>query len=266
MYSPGGTYTVPPPRAWQASMAACTGPVAFWARTPVAPWSRTLQASARGAPVGGAGAAAPATLTTTQTRRAVTAVLMTREPPLTRCGDPPAVDLLLGLIAHLASVPAPHSPLQDLAGVASERATSTRTLSPFSTAGGRAGLSGAPPASSRRKTAQRRFSPPEGREADHSSRGRIRGTWLPRCHSSRRETPGTRGTGVGRPFRPPDRACRVDPRQPRPSRRRRSRSCWRASTRTNVGRSRPRSARPSEAARPRGPGRSPSSASAATGR
>ena len=82
VYSPGGTYTVPPPLAWQASMALCTGAVAFWVRAPVAPWSRTLQAPAGGARVGGSGgAAASVALARTQRKRAVKpALLDTRKP------------------------------------------------------------------------------------------------------------------------------------------------------------------------------------------
>ena len=37
LYSPGGTRTVPPPAAVQASMAAWQAPVAFWDRSPAAP-------------------------------------------------------------------------------------------------------------------------------------------------------------------------------------------------------------------------------------
>ncbi len=72
VYSPGGTYTVPPPRAWQASTASCTGRVAFWVRTPVAPWSRTLQTLASGAGAAGSEyAGAPAEATRAPRKRAV---------------------------------------------------------------------------------------------------------------------------------------------------------------------------------------------------
>ena len=49
LYSPGGTRTVPPPAAVQASMAAWHAPVAFWDRSPAAPNAFTSNVPSRGA-------------------------------------------------------------------------------------------------------------------------------------------------------------------------------------------------------------------------